>query len=135
MDVLANDADVDGDAIRIASVSPAGHGGVTHDGSRITYLPAGGFAGADTFTYSISDGRGGQATARVDVIVRDVLEPTPYEMEIRFDGYQGSAELEGFPVLVRLGPGATGFSYASFLTPDGSDFTAQFAAAGFFRAS
>ena len=42
-------------------------------------------------------------------------------MEIGFPGYNRPAKLDGFPVLVKLGPHLPGFSYASFASPDGSD--------------
>ena len=38
-------------------------------GGDITYRPSAGLAGADSFTYSISDGRGGAATATVRVTI------------------------------------------------------------------
>ena len=38
-------------------------------GGNVTYRPDSGLAGADVFTYSISDGRGGAATATVHVTV------------------------------------------------------------------
>ncbi len=46
----------------------------------ITYTPAANFSGADTFSYTVSDGNGGTATATVDVDVTAVndapLAPT-----------------------------------------------------------
>jgi len=54
--VLANDTDVDGDAIFALLVSAPAHGALTlnADGSFV-YTPAAGFAGADSFTYRASD--------------------------------------------------------------------------------
>lgn len=121
IDVLANDADVDGDPLGISALGPAAHGSLSHDGIRVSYIPRAGFSGKDHFTYTISDGRGGFATASVEVTVRDILEATPYEMEIRFDGYTGMETLHDFPVLVRIGPSCDGFSYGLFAAADGSD--------------
>jgi hypothetical protein len=71
--VLANDSDRDGDPIQVVSFSvpnPA-EGRVTNDGSgTLTFTPAPGFQGRSTFTYTISDGRGGTDTARVVVRVQ-----------------------------------------------------------------
>jgi PKD repeat protein len=55
---LANDIDVDGDTLTIASFTqPTKGGSVTRDGNTFYYTPpAGGFTGADGFTYTLSDG-------------------------------------------------------------------------------
>ncbi|MER9758452.1 Ig-like domain-containing protein [Mesorhizobium sp. M0138] len=68
---LANDADPDGDPIKVTAVGEPQHGTaeVGPDGS-IVYTPAERFSGSDTFTYTVSDDRGGTATADVDVEVK-----------------------------------------------------------------
>ncbi len=73
VDVLANDTDPDGDALTVASATDGGHGTtrVNGDGS-ISYMPAADFTGSDAFTYTVSDGRGGTATAGVRVTVAPV---------------------------------------------------------------
>lgn len=71
IDVLANDSDLDGDPLRLSAVTPPLSGGsveITPD-QRIRYSPAAGFSGNDQFGYSISDGRGGVASANVNVSV------------------------------------------------------------------
>ena len=70
VDVLANDADPDGDRLRVETVSAAIHGtpAVTAGGA-VTYTPEANYHGADRFTYVVSDGRGETATATVDVTV------------------------------------------------------------------
>jgi hypothetical protein len=67
---LANDTDADGDALVITSASGATSGAVTvmSDGT-VEYLPNGGFARTDVVTYTVSDGRGGTATATLTVVV------------------------------------------------------------------
>lgn len=63
--VLANDSDPDGDPLSIATTPPA-FGTIAVAGGSITYTPTtAGVTGIDTFTYTISDGRGGVATATV----------------------------------------------------------------------
>lgn len=69
VDVLANDTDVDGDSLTISGVTPGANGGVTTDGSTVTYTPDLNFTGDDTFTYTIDDGNGGSDTATVTVAV------------------------------------------------------------------
>ena len=74
IDVLANDSDPDGDALTIVSVNPEvtpyGRVVITAD-NRILYDPNPGWFGGDEFEYTVADGFGGQATARV---VLDVTE-------------------------------------------------------------
>lgn len=54
INVLTNDTDPDGDPLTIASVGPASRGTVVDNGDgTLTYTPAGGFIGVDTFTYTI----------------------------------------------------------------------------------
>lgn len=71
IDVLANDTDVDGDTLSVTSFSQPANGSVTQDGNALTYTPSEGFTGSDSFTYVVSDGRGGEATGIVVVTVND----------------------------------------------------------------
>jgi N-acetylneuraminic acid mutarotase len=68
--VLANDSDPDGDPLTVMLAAGPGNGSVTVnvDGS-FTYMPDSGFVGADTFTYTVDDGRGGSATATVTITI------------------------------------------------------------------
>ena len=71
--VLANDSDVDGDALTVTSVSPAAHGGAAAGSNgTIVYTPAANYHGGDSFAYTIADGHGGTATATVSVNVTSV---------------------------------------------------------------
>jgi len=72
IDVLANDGDVDGDALVVASVTQGANGTVTNNGSSVTYTPDAGFLGTDTFTYTASDGTAQSSSATVTVTVSDV---------------------------------------------------------------
>ena len=71
--VLANDTDADGNALTISAFTQATHGTValgTNGG--VVYTPAANYNGSDTFTYTISDGQGGTATATVAITVKPV---------------------------------------------------------------
>lgn len=68
IDVLNNDFDFDADPLTIVSASDPPHGTV-EIGGLIAYTPDAGFVGVDSFTYTITDGRGGTATATVHVTV------------------------------------------------------------------
>jgi hypothetical protein len=68
--VLANDHDADGDALTVVSTSSDAGAVITINADQtISYSPNAGTCGADTFGYTISDGRGGTATASVTVSV------------------------------------------------------------------
>ncbi len=67
--VLANDSDPDGDALSVTAVSMPGHGNAAATATGVIYTPAPGYLGADSFTYTISDGHGGSATATVHITV------------------------------------------------------------------
>ncbi|MFD0916458.1 Ig-like domain-containing protein, partial [Pseudahrensia aquimaris] len=72
IDVLANDVDDEGDIQTITSFDgTSANGGTvlrTGDG-QLVYIPAAGFQGEDTFTYTITDARGATDTATVTVTV------------------------------------------------------------------
>jgi hypothetical protein len=72
VDVLANDFDSDGHALLVTAVSSAAYGTVQHDGASVTYAPNSNFHGSDAFSYTISDGYGGESTAAVAVVVTPV---------------------------------------------------------------
>lgn len=69
--VLANDSDVDGDALSVVAVSGGtlGTPTIAAGGVAVTYTPAGTQCGTDTVSYTVSDGRGGVATASVTVTI------------------------------------------------------------------
>ena len=70
--VLANDTDADGDSLSTTLVGQASSGVavLSGDGS-FTYTPNAGFAGADMFTYQVSDGTVASNVATVSIAVRD----------------------------------------------------------------
>ncbi|MEE8373304.1 MAG: tandem-95 repeat protein [Dehalococcoidia bacterium] len=73
IDVLANDTDIDGDVLRVSSVTQGNNGSVMIDpGDTVTYSPIGDYYGPDSFTYTVDDGNGGTATDSVTVSVSAV---------------------------------------------------------------
>lgn len=73
LDLLANDRDADGDPLTITELGRPQHGRVTlNDDGTVTYRPNANYNGSDSFTYTVSDGRGGTDTARVNLTVLPV---------------------------------------------------------------
>ena len=70
INVLANDFDPDGDPLEVVGVTQGVNGEVAlNDDGTVTYTPAEGFDGTDSFTYTVDDDHGGQATGTVTVTV------------------------------------------------------------------
>ncbi|NDW46709.1 Ig-like domain-containing protein, partial [Ruegeria sp. PrR005] len=81
-DVVANDTDVDGDELTLASVGNAANGSVSFSGTSVTYTPNADFYGVDTFTYTISDGQGGSDTATAVVVVGQDVTTLPDDVPV-----------------------------------------------------
>ncbi|MFC1672340.1 Ig-like domain-containing protein, partial [Planctomycetota bacterium] len=108
--VLANDSDVDGDALSVASVTQGANGSVANNGGNVTYTPNAGYDGTDSFTYTVSDGKGGTDVATVSVTVRDAVNSPPVAvatadptsgrvpLTVAFDG-SGSYDPDGDAIL------------------------------------
>jgi uncharacterized repeat protein (TIGR01451 family) len=75
--VLANDSDPDGDLLSITAVTQPANGTVSFATNVATYTAHTNFTGTNTFQYTISDGRGGAATATVSVTVTNPAIPPP----------------------------------------------------------
>ncbi len=67
--VTFNDSDPDGDTLTTSAASGGSNGTLSVSGNNVTYTPNSGFTGNDSFSYTISDGNGGTATASVSVTV------------------------------------------------------------------
>jgi hypothetical protein len=93
LNVLANDGDADGDPLVTSIVSNSVNGTVSVNSDQtVRYTPNLGYAGADSFSYSISDGRGGTATASVVLSVPGngvVIDPVNPKKQNLFLGATG----------------------------------------------
>ncbi|MFN2469575.1 MAG: Ig-like domain-containing protein [Gaiellaceae bacterium] len=98
-DVLANDADPDGDALTLASFdsSGVGEGTLTHNGAgQFTFVPEEGFNGSQAFAYTASDGHGGSDTTSVTITV--VAQPdAPVAADDAYSTTQGTAVVQSAP--------------------------------------
>src|SRR5262249_9440962 len=72
VNVLSNDSDVDNDKLTVTAVTQGAHGSVVNNGTDVTYSPAANYNGTDSFSYTVSDGHGGTATANVNVTINSV---------------------------------------------------------------
>ncbi len=73
--LLANDLDVDGDALTLLGVRAGTGGTPVLSGGSVTFAPDPGFVGEASFAYVVGDGRGGTALAAATVIVEDTTAP------------------------------------------------------------
>jgi len=84
--VLSNDSNVDGGTLTVQSVTQASHGNVVKAGNTVTYQPGANYNGSDSFTYTISDGQGGNATATVNITVTAVNDaPVATDQSVTLD--------------------------------------------------
>jgi hypothetical protein len=75
VDALANDSDVDGDALTLVSAAAGANGSVELSEGKIRYTPSADFHGSDAFTYTIRDPAGLTASGTVQVTVTAVNDP------------------------------------------------------------
>jgi hypothetical protein len=95
INVLANDSDADGDALSVVGVGTPSNGSALLSGNVVTYMPAQGFSGQDAFTYTASDGRGGEGTATVRITVAMQANRDPV-------ANNDSAATAGVPVVINV---------------------------------
>ncbi|HPQ94322.1 MAG: IPTL-CTERM sorting domain-containing protein [Thiothrix sp.] len=69
INVLANDTDANGDTLDIESFTQPPNGSVEQVGKDLVYTSSASFIGTDTFTYTVTDGKGGTDTAQVTFTV------------------------------------------------------------------
>jgi len=73
VDVLANDTDADGDALRIFGTPSADNGTVVVNGDgTLSYTPSINFTGNDTISYTVTDDKGGISSG--EVVVRNPID-------------------------------------------------------------
>jgi len=95
--LLLNDSDPDGDPLEIESVTIPDHGTVEIVGGELVYTPDPGFDGVETFSYTISDGKGETSTATVFIAVAPVND-APVAQDDSITTIEG--EITSVPVLL-----------------------------------
>jgi hypothetical protein len=105
--------DVDGDALIFALASPPSHGSITGVAPALTYKPAANFNGTDSFTFTVSDGHGGNDTGTVSIGIAPVNDsPVATDQQV--------STIAGVPVTLTLAasdPDADVLSYAVTAAP------------------
>ena len=87
-DLLANDTDPNGDPLSLAGFTQPANGTVVDNGDgTLTYTPNTGYLGADSFTYSVSDGTSTD-TGTVNLTVTD---PSALPGDIFSDDFSGAS--------------------------------------------
>jgi Bacterial Ig domain len=83
VNVLANDTEPDSDTLIVSSVTQGANGAVSVNPDKtVHYAPALNFFGNDSFTYTIDDGHGGQATATVNVTVNPINDAPVFTINL-----------------------------------------------------
>ncbi len=106
-----HDTDPDGDALSLVSVQQPAHGvtGINGTNSAIYYAGTLGYSGSDSFTYQITDGRGGYATGTVSVTIALPNNPPVAATDIRgvapstaitFDPRGNDVDPDGNPITI-----------------------------------
>ncbi len=93
--VLANDTDVDGDALTVSAVTQGANGTAATNGTTVTFTPAANWSGVSTFTYTARDAGGVERTANVTITVNPVNDPP-------VAGPDTGATVEGTPVTLSV---------------------------------
>lgn len=113
IDVLANDTDIDGDALSISALGTAGHGSVQIQNGKVLYTPAAGYTGDDAFTYTVSDGAGGTDQGNVNVTVAPIQSDAPIAVSVTFSqGANGYSD--AIDTMLRQNRASIPFADASF---------------------
>ena len=98
--LLVAATDPDNDPLTVVSVSATSTNGgtVVLGATRVTYTPQPGFTGVDRFTFTVSDGQGGMATANMNMLAVSGTLPSqnlmsvtilPSGVRVRFAGIPG----------------------------------------------
>lgn len=117
---LANDSDPAGDVISLVSFTQPSHGVVTAaGGNQVNYTATAGYVGSDSFTYTITDPYGNQATATVTV---EVSSRPPIAVSDSVIATQGVAVVVS-PLANDSDPSGDTISLHSFMAPSHGSVT------------
>jgi len=108
--LLANDSDIDGDALTLIDLNQPQHGTVViNPDSTVTYTPDMDYSGPDSFSYTIADPSGATDTVTVQLTVLPVNDPpvasgdfaqTTFDHPVDIDVLQNDIDVDGEPLQV-----------------------------------
>ena len=131
VNVLANDSDADGDTLSISGVTQPADGTAIIQGTIVLYTPNLNYFGPDGFSYTITDGRGGTATASVSIDVTPVNDP-PLAYGDTYTTTQGSSLVVNPPGILQNDIDVDGDPLTPILITDVSHGTLALAPDGSF---
>ena len=101
-DLVANDINVDAHTLSITAVSNGTHGTVllNQDQTQIIYSPFTNYNGADSFTYTVSDGQGRTGTGTVEVTVQAVNDAPQFLGSVQISMIEGEIETGYTPMAI-----------------------------------
>ncbi|NIY77710.1 cadherin-like domain-containing protein [Thalassospira sp. HF15] len=119
--LLANDTDADGDSLSIVSVQNAANGTVSLDeNGDIVFTPDTGYTGGASFSYTVSDGRGGTDVGSVSVDVQPAVDDSSTVGENTYYQRWNAATLaDGSQVVIWVDK-RTNKQFMDVYSPDGS---------------
>ncbi len=82
-------SDVDGDALTYSIVTGPAKGALSGTAPNLTYTPASGYSGSDSFTFKVSDGKGGSSTTTVTITVTGIANSAPVAQSRSVTSYFG----------------------------------------------
>ena len=116
--VLGNDTDPDGDTLSVTIATQPTHGNTTVNGNNtVTYSPAPNYNGPDSFSYTISDGHGGTATATVSVAVLAVNDAPSFTKgpDQSAATNSGAQTVPGWATAISAGPADESGQFLTFI--------------------
>jgi hypothetical protein len=109
-------SDRDGDALTFGVVAQPAHGTLSGSGARVTYSPAAGYSGSDSFSYTAADGQAISQPATVTITVQQAPPPTSTNRLLVSDDpartrnirdLDGQTFRNGVPIYAFVGPSSS----------------------------
>ncbi|MBI1358316.1 MAG: tandem-95 repeat protein [Acidobacteria bacterium] len=87
--ITLSGTDPDGDPLTYAVDTPPSHGSLSGAAPSLTYTPAAGYSGSDSFVFHVDDGQGGTAQATVSISVSSAQNAKPTANPQSLTAYSG----------------------------------------------